>query len=294
MPIRLSGRDFWRTCSIAAPSLLLCMASVATAHAPVVTNSLGMEFVQIQPGSMVVGRFAPSCPERGDGRGDQDPGTAWTEEDYRLCQELVGTQSTPGFLVTIDRPYQIGRYEVTQAQWRRVMGSNPSFFQGSRVPGNADLHPVESVTWEDTQAFVARLNAIDTTAVYRLPTEMEWEYAARAGAEGEPSWASIRESGWIAQVDKGTTHPVGEKTPNDWGLYDTLGNVWEWVQDYYNEKIFPDPVPPSVGAVHVLRGGGFLADVKNATYFVHAAGPGNGFDVGFRIVREERSIMNPN
>ena len=79
---------------------------------------------------------------------------------------------------------------------------------------------------------------------------------------------------------------VGTKKPNAWGLHDMLGNVWEWVSDYYNEKIFADPVPPRDGTTHVLKGGGFLGDVKNTTYSTHAAGPGDGFDVGFRIVRD--------
>lgn len=270
---------------VVTAALLLWAAPPTLAQAPAVTNLLGMEFVLIQPGTMIVGRFQPTCPSPGDGSADEDPRTRWTADDYRLCREMVRTQATPGFRVAIERSYYIGRYEVTQEEWLRVMGSNPSFFQAPRV-GDSHRHPVESVSWEDAQLFIARLNAIDTTAVYRLPTEMEWEYAARAGASTEPSWELIRESAWIAQADKGTTHAVGGKRPNPWGLYDTLGNVWEWVEDYYNESLFPDPDPPSTGTVHVLRGGGFLADVKNATYFVHAGGPGNGFDVGFRVVRE--------
>jgi sulfatase modifying factor 1 len=280
-------RSKWGAAGWLLSALVAGTVAAAPAQNSVFTNSVGMEFVLIQPGTMVVGRFQPTCPSPGDGSADQDPRTRWTAEDYRLCEEMVLAQSTPGFTVTIDRPFYIGRYEVTQGEWQRVMGSNPSFFQGARVAGDADRHPVESVTWDDAQAFVALLNALDTTATYRLPTEMEWEYAARAGAEGEARWASIRESGWIAQADKGTTHPVGEKSANAWGLHDTLGNVWEWVEDYYNEKLFPDPVPPTSGDTHVLRGGSFLADVKNATYFTHAGGPGNGFDVGFRVVREE-------
>jgi len=160
-------------------------------------------------------------------------------------------------------------------------GRNPSVFRGDR-------HPVDNVTWEDARAFVRRLNATDTTARYRLPTEFEWEWAARAGADSEPSWPQIPESAWIQDVDKGTTHPVGGKRPNAWGLHDTLGNVWEWVEDLYNERLFADPVPPRRGTTHVVRGGSFLSDVKNATWFTHAGGPGSGFDVGFRVVREVR------
>lgn len=272
--------------------LLIALGVIpAAAQERMLTNSIGMEFVLIEPGSMVVGRFQPECPEPPDD-GDQrsaslaDPRREWTAEDYARCEEMVRRDARPGFTVTIDRPYYIGRYEVTQGEWERVMGTNPSIFQESRVGRDTGRHPVDNVTWEDAQAFIEKLNQMDTTAVYRLPTEFEWEYAARAGAEHDLTWAEIREQAWIQDVDKGTTHPVGEKKPNPWGLYDMLGNVWEWVQDYYNEKLFPDPVPPKTGTVHVLRGGGFLADVKNATYFTHAGGPGSGFDVGFRIVRE--------
>jgi sulfatase modifying factor 1 len=281
------------------PSLLFLLAGFVAGpvHAQqTLTNSVGMVFVRIEPGSMRVGRFQPECP--GPPAADAPPGpawmappdprAAWTAEDYAACAEMARRDALPGFTVTLDRPYYIGRYEVTQGEWKRVMGTNPSVFQGDRVKGEADRHPVDNVTWEDAQAFVARLNALDPTAVYRLPTEFEWEYAARAGAEEDLTWAAIREAGWIMDVDKGTTHPVGGKKPNAWGLYDTIGNVWEWVEDYYNEKLFPDPVPPASGAVHVLRGGGFLADVKNATYFTHGGGPGSGFDVGFRVVREVR------
>lgn len=116
---------------------------------------------------------------------------------------------------------------------------------------------------------------------YRLPTEAEWEYAARAGATEDIPWAQIRET---AQLGTRTTNKAGGKAPNAWGLYDMLGNVWEWVQDIYNEKLFADPVPPTHGNEHVLKGASFVGDVKNATYMTHAAGPGNGWDVGFRVV----------
>lgn len=268
-------------------ALVLAVPGGTAAQAPELTNGFGMDFVLVEPGSMVVARFAPTCPDpAAAGEADSDPRTRWTSEDYRRCAEIVQRQERDGFTVTIDEPFYIGRYEVTQEQWERVMGSNPSHFQGERIPGETSRHPVESVTWDDAQRFVQRLNALDSTAVYRLPTEFEWEYAARAGADLPPSWSEVRESAWIADVDRGTTHEVGLKEPNAWGLYDTLGNVWEWVQDPYNGELFPDPVPERGGDVRVLRGGSFTSDVKNATWATHAGGPGNGWDVGFRVVRE--------
>ena len=241
------------------------------------TNAIGMEFVRIEPGSLRVGRFQPRCPQRNE---------RWAPRDHTRCSELVKHDAAAGFSATISRPFYIGKYEVTQAEWKRVMGNNPSIFQRSTTGGAADRHPVDNVTWDDAQAFVRKLNALDTSARYRLPTEFEWEYAARAGTPGEPSWDDIRERAWEQDVDLGTTHPVGGKKPNAWGLYDMLGNVWEWVGDFYNEKVFADPVPPKSGTTHVLKGGSFLSDVKNATWSTHAGGPGSGFDVGFRIVRE--------
>jgi formylglycine-generating enzyme len=269
-----------------------CAASVRPlpAQERTLTTPIGMELVLISPGSMLVGRFAPECPRPKPGAAAEDAAgnsrVRWTPDDYARCEELAKRDARPGFVVTISRPYYIGKYEVTQGEWTRVMGSNPSVFKSGRVRGDADRHPVDNVSWADAQNFVTRLNAMDTTAHYRLPTEFEWEYAARAGATSEPSWDEIRESAWEQDVDLGTTHPVGGKKPNAWGLYDTLGNVWEWVADFYNEQLFAAPVPPTSGTTHVLKGGSFMSDVKNTTWSTHAGGPGSGFDVGFRIVRE--------
>jgi formylglycine-generating enzyme required for sulfatase activity len=166
------------------------------------------------------------------------------------------------------------------------MKTNPSIFQGDKVADAADRHPVENVTWEDAQTFLRRLNALEKTKVYRLPTEFEWEYAARAGEDADTPWTVIRERAIAGYNAFFSTQTVGSKKPNAWGLYDMQGNVWEWVQDYYNEKLFADPTPPRSGKVHVLKGGGFAADVKNAIPATHAAGPGSKFDVGFRIVRD--------
>ena len=284
---------------------------------PTLTGAANIELVLIQPGSMTVGRFQPACPTAGPtgaptfstatgGGGGQggggggggaaaggpgaaarpapDPRSLWTAADAARCAELVARDATPGFEVTIERPYYIGKYEVTQAQYQAVMGSNPSVFQGSRVTDDASTHPVDNVTWADAQAFVRRLNQIDRSAHYRLPTEFEWEYAARAGAAGEMTWASAR----AQSVTGRTPARVGSKAPNAWGLYDMTGNVWEWVEDLYNEKIFADPTPPRRGTEHVLKGASAFGDVKNLTWATHAGGPGNGFDTGFRVVREAR------
>jgi len=274
--------------------LLACSASLASevsAAQPRLTNAIGMEFVSIPSGTMLVGRFQPVCPTLQPTPGNQagDPRARWSPEDSRRCQEMVKRDAKPGFTVRIPRAYQIGKYEVTQAQWKRVMGTNPSRFQGASVKSSTDRYPVDNVSWTDAQEFIRKLNAMDKTARYRLPTEFEWEYAARAGASGEPSWDEIRESAWQSEVDLGTTHPVGGKKPNRWGLHDTLGNVWEWVADFYNEQLFATPVPPRSGTTHVLKGGSFVSDVKNATWTTHAGGPGSGFDTGFRIVREVRA-----
>jgi formylglycine-generating enzyme len=252
-----------------------------------ITNSLGMPMVLIAPGTLQVGRFEPSCPSPSEPESAEiDPRARWTAADYRHCEAMVRRDRRPGFTATMARPFYIGKYEVTQGEWSRVMGANPSVFQGARVSGDATRHPVDSVTWEEAQQFVRRLNALEKTSAYRLPTELEWEYAARAGASADPTWDEIRELAWEQDLPGATTHPVGTKKANAWGLHDMLGNVWEWVDDIYNERLFADPAPPRRGATHVLKGGGFLADVKNAIYSTHAAGPGDGFDVGFRVVRD--------
>jgi formylglycine-generating enzyme len=268
-------------------------------QAPTYTDKAGIEYILIQPGSMQVGVFQPACPSpavqdsgRGRaGRAPADPRTQWTSQDYQTCDELVKRDSSVGFTVNITKAFYLGKYEVTQAQWKKVMGSNPSVFQGGKAKDDADRHPVDSVTWADTQTFLKKLNAMEKSKLYRLPTEFEWEYAGRAGEPGQTSWNEIRQVAWEQLgSQKGTTQMVGTKLPNAWGLYDMLGNVWEWVADYYNEKLFADPVPPTKkgresGSEHVLKGGGFVSDVKNVIYATHGAGPGDGWDVGFRVAR---------
>ena len=252
-------------------------------------NSIGIEFVEIQPGSMVVGKFQPTTTRYGFieqymTKESGDMGIPiLPDADYKLSEELSNKDALTGFNVSIKNTFHLGKFEVTQAQWKKVMGSNPSYFQHDEVK-NADQHPVESVSWKDVQSFIKKLNKLENgKATYRLPTEFEWEYAARAGATDDISWADINAT---AQIAKLTTQPVGQKQPNAWGLYDMLGNVWEWVADYYNEKLFADPVPIKKGKEHVLKGAPFYGDVKNATYMTHSGGPGSKYDVGFRLVVE--------
>ncbi|MEX2232725.1 MAG: formylglycine-generating enzyme family protein [Cyclobacteriaceae bacterium] len=249
-----------------------------------------MEFVLIQPGHMVVGKFQPPYPVPEDTVKDEKrpmimwmgDGRPYNEGEFREAKANALRDASPGFEVRIEHPFYMGKFEVTQSEWKQVMGNNPSVFQGETVD-DEDRHPVESVTWEDVQEFLKILNQLDKGKKYRLPTEFEWEYAARAGAGGDIPWS---ETQLTAQLGTKTTMVVGQKKPNAWGLFDALGNVWEWVEDLYNEKIFADARPPISGTTHVLKGASFVGDVKNATWLTHAAGPGNGWDVGFRVVLE--------
>lgn len=254
------------------------------AQEEMVTNSIGMEFGLIQPGSMIVGKFQPPYPVPVDTvKNSKRPlvmwmgdGRSYNAEEFKLAKEMATRDASPGFEVKIEKAYYIGKFEVTQAQWEKVMSNNPSTFKGSD-------HPVDGVSWKDAKKFIKRLNKLEGKKIYRLPTEFEWEYAARASAKDDITWDEINLS---AQLGTSTTQPVGEKESNPWGLFDMLGNVWEWVEDGYNEKIFADPVPPKRAKQHVLKGASFVGDVKNATWMTHAGGPGNGWDVGFRLVME--------
>jgi formylglycine-generating enzyme required for sulfatase activity len=200
----------------------------------------------------------------------------------------MGAQGThQGRQVTISQPLYLGKYTVTQAQWLAIMETNPSRFPG------AD-HPVESVTWDDVQEFIRTLNAREGGSTYRLPTEAEWEYAARAGANTAycfGSNASLLDAyAWYAANARGTTHPVGQRQPNAWGLYDMHGNVWEWVQDWYGT--YPaapvrDPQGPSTGSHRVRRGGGWHSDARecSAAYRSIIKAGDRYSTLGFRLLR---------
>jgi formylglycine-generating enzyme required for sulfatase activity len=171
----------------------------------------------------------------------------------------------PGHRVNISKPFYLGKYEVTQAQWKEVMGNNPSYFKGRD-------NPVVDVSWYDAQEFIKRLNEKEGHTRYRLPTEAEWEYACRAGTTSEYSFGDDRDSlgryAWYEDNSEHKIHPVGQKEPNAWCLYDMHGNVLEWVQDWYDGEYYShspstDPTGPSSGLSHVLRGGGWCHSARD-------------------------------
>lgn len=183
--------------------------------------------------------------------------------------------------------YYIGQYEVTQAQWRAVMDNNPSSFPG------CDQCPVENVSWEDVQEFLLRLNA-STAEHYRLPTEAEWEFAARGGNESQghryAGSGSLGSVGWYEGNSESKTRAVGQKSPNELGLYDMSGNVWEWCQDWlgtYSSSAQHNPRGPSIGSLRVVRGGSWINGAQSCGFTRrNGSVPGgrNSF-VGFRLAR---------
>ncbi len=190
-------------------------------------NSIGMEFVLIPAGEFLMG--------------------AGNGFDFEK----------PVHQVRLTKSFYMGKCPVTQGQWKAIMENNPSRFQG-------DLdRPVETVSWTDAQEFLRRLGKQDGK-LYRLPTEVEWEYAARAGSTGMYCFGNdpnlLSQYAWYKENSGGTTHPVGQLKPNAWGLYDMHGNVWEWAQDWYDESYYhksptDDPQGPETGESRVLRGG---------------------------------------
>ena len=242
---------------------VLCVALIfvlsfplyANAAAKTHTNSIGMKFALIPAGEFV---------------------------------RIVGKDAfgeNLGATVTISKPFYMGIYEVTQEQWHAVMGANPSFHKGR-------TNPVECVSWDDTQIFIRKLNEKEGHNRYRLPTEAEWHYAALGGQEhdflGAKTEKDLTDYAWFTKNSERISHPVGQKKPNRWGLFDVLGNVFEWTQDYYGE--YPvanvtDPKGPSSGSARVIRGGSWNFDARDCS----AAERGNssadyrGNSFGFRL-----------
>ena len=170
--------------------------------------------------------------------------------------EQTGAESdeSPTHSVTLS-DYYIGETEVTQELWNAAMGSNPSYFTGNMQ------RPVEQVSWDDCQTFISKLNQL-TGETFRLPTEAQWEYAARGGNQAQGRLYSgsntIDNVAWYGSNSSSTTHPVKTKAPNELGIYDMSGNVWEWCSDCYgsySSAAQTDPTGPSKGSHRVIRGG---------------------------------------
>lgn len=230
-----------------------------------ISPALGAKFVLIPAGAFMMG-----SPADETGR-DADEG--------------------PYHQVTINRPFYMQTTEVTQGQWKRVMGNNPSHFSSC-----GDECPVEQVSWEDVQGFIKKLNSLEGTDKYRLPTEAQWEHAARGGTTTRfhtgNSDDDLLRAGWLKANAGAKTHRVGQKTPNAWGLYDMHGNVYEWVQDWYRlyaAGSAADPEGPPSGLKRVRRGGSWSSIARfcrsaNRDYFGPVQRSGL---LGFRLLRTQ-------
>jgi formylglycine-generating enzyme required for sulfatase activity len=224
-----------------------------------VTNSIGMKFTLIPAGEFMMG-----------------------SEDFDW--------SKPVHTVNIRTPFYLGIYQVTQREWKAIMGNNPSEFNGDDLP-------VEKVSWNEVQDFIKKLNEKEGTNKYRLPTEAEWEYSARAGTTTRYSFgdddSKLGEYTWYRENSEDKTHPVGKKGANPWGLYDVHGNVWEWVQDEWHYAYDSAPADGSawedgVGASLVFRGGGWFdyaggCQSASRAFFVQGV---RARDLGFRLLQE--------
>ena len=239
------------------------------------TNSIGMKLVLIPPGEF-------------------DMGSSRAEID-RLLEEARGRSLSRGYVsrlpnegpqhrVKVTSPCYLGVFEVTQAEYQRVVGVNPSHFSAQGV-GKAEVagrdtsrYPAECISWEAAQGFCRELSDLpeeqSAGRVYRLPTEAEWEYACRAGtttryAFGDDA-ANLGDYAWVCENAGGITHPVGQKNPNRWGLFDVYGNVLEWCGDwfdkgYYERSPSEDPVGPAGNEFRVLRGGSWVSPDVDST-----------------------------
>jgi len=232
----------------------------------------GMVLVAVRPGSFMMG-----SPESEPGRNDD-------EVLHR---------------VHLSRLFYIGQHEVTQAEWTRVMKSNPSYF------GACERCPVEQVDFYQVNEFLSRINAGTTAMQFRLPTEAEWEYACRAGTSTPyntgtqltTAQANIDSRYSAIDVDGGAAYdktlPVGKFEPNAWGLHDMHGNVWEWTNDWYgpyHPKQDTDPRGPGIGVKRVIRGGSWHFDANSARCglrYTHLPRDKSS-SLGFRVVAEPR------
>ncbi|RJP33663.1 MAG: formylglycine-generating enzyme family protein [Candidatus Omnitrophota bacterium] len=211
-------------------------------------------------------------------------GSPDNEQDRYLYEE-------PQHQVTISKPFYMGKYEVTQAQWEAVMGSNPS-----RSYGVGNNNPVYYVSWNDCQTFITKLNGMGLET-FSLPSEAEWEYACRAGTTTRFYWGDDPNDSQIGQYawydgnnSPSGTKEVGLKLPNNFGLYDMSGNVWEWCGDWfgsYSSNAQTDPTGPTGGSYRVVRGGDWFSFARGCRSAIRGGpSPGSVHDaLGFRLRR---------
>ena len=244
-----------------------------------------------QPAKVVAGKGLPKELTVDLGGGVKMEFVLIPAGEFLMGDDKGSTNEKPAHKVRIRKPFYLGKYEVTQAQWQAVMGNNPSKIKGAK-------NPVEGVSWTGCQPFLEKLNAnfAEGKGKFDLPTEAQWEYACRAGSKttycfGDDQ-SGLGEYAWYDENSDGKTHPVGEKKPNAWGLYDMHGNVWEWCQDWYDWRYYEksptdDPPGPARGTMTrmVGRGGYWLGGAKGCrSANRYALGPAYGiYGTGFRV-----------
>lgn len=244
---------------------LYSILTISIAQAIEYKSYAGIRFVKIDPGCFLMGK----------------------DSDIKESSPI----ESPQHKVCISKPFYVGETEVTQKQWESVMGTNPS-------KRKAQYNPVDKVSWNDTQEFIKKLNSQVNGHSFRLPTEAEWEYCARAGSNtlfhfgSKPNDLSFY--GWFGDEGYGgASHEVALKKPNQWGLYDMHGNVWEWVQDWYDPNYYSksqntDPQGPESGEYRVYRGGSWVGKAINLRTSLRYSGLPSikTNDIGFRLVYE--------
>ncbi len=283
--------------------LSLCLIA-AQAQAADYTNSIGMEFVTIPAGSFYMGSCKMSAADKEANKKREFMGLSPRKA---ACPSGAGADydasddETPQHKVKISRSFQLGKYEVTLGQFKKfiIASGRDDLLTDDFMKYNnhGDRAAVCMVSWKDAQAFIRWLNNKEGGQHYRLPTEAEWEYAARAGSTSRYPWGNLRGSAgsyaWYSKNSGEHIHSVGQKTPNSWGLYDMQGNVWEWCQDWYGKDYYRnspsvDPEGPGSGKYRVGRGGGWGVSAE----FLRSAGRNGGSpgdrdgSLGFRLLRQ--------
>ena len=249
-----------------------------------------MELVWIEPGTFMMGSPEPSGIE--------------AEQAYRE----VTDSERPYHPVTISKGFYLGKYEVTQSQWEAVMGTTPwvGVVMGREIASGPN-HPAVVISWYEWQDFIHRLNEAEGDSLYRMPTEAEWEYAARAGSTTPRFFGDdidmLEDYAWFGiNINQGKfpIHPVGAKLPNPWGLYDIYGNVKEWTQDWYGPytgESQSDPSGPDSGEFRVTRGGyiGFNAFMSASPrrYLDDIKPTDRALSAGLRLVRMSPVTATP-